>query len=712
MVEVRKRSPQKACPGGFVWSFYENRSILELSAAILRFAKEAFDWLPESNNSDSAREIFAVLEFLRCHATCLVLDGMEVIQGSRRSDRYGQFLNQDLAELLVGLAQKQEGLTLLTSRFPFADLNSFRGLGFAEIQLPRLSPQEGATVLLELGVVGDREALESASSTLNGHPLALRVLAASTKREAVKGLGVTNVICTLGEDKFSKRLQRLLRFYTDGLLEREKRLVSLVALFPSPIGREALVTLGRKLKDPVLQHADLLDSALVAMERDGILLRESGTDTWSVHPIIRDHIRADDLAAAAADFLAGRPFQGQAKDIEGIRDSLDAIMVLCDAGMYGPALDLFKSRCERGRIFSRLGAMREGYEISMRFVQPDAQKQFSAQDQVSAMNTTGLMARAIGDLSMAAAMHKRAAEILMSVHAPGASSVCLINLSNVLRENLPISEAVHAAEQALDVAEQAKDSLKIGAARAALAWRLAEAGKALEAAKHVSFAYELLTVEHPTEQGKVNVTGPVYNIGMVLLVLGRLGPAAIVFRQDAAFMMQLGSMQYAQWSMKRAAESERDSFSDMFSMRRLLEAARAGGAALNMADAYVELSSALLHQNDAKGAVEAAKRAIEIAGPRRLLRAHAAGLAALGMSLAALGSGIPAQQAAEDSLATARPLGNRVVEREALKALASAAKALGKTDAQDAAELEISKLGELLVWPEKVVLPKLGIQPH
>ncbi len=70
----------------------------------------------------------AVLAVLRAVPLLLVLDGLEVVQEGPAGDGFGRLLDGTLREVLAGACQLPHGgLVVLTSRFPFADLETFDG---------------------------------------------------------------------------------------------------------------------------------------------------------------------------------------------------------------------------------------------------------------------------------------------------------------------------------------------------------------------------------------------------------------------------------------------------------------------------------------------------------------------------------------------------------------------------------------------------------
>lgn len=96
--------------GLFVWSFYQSRQFEKFADAILAFAADNYSWMRDSTYTEQLGPISSrLLQFFRAHSICLVLDGLEVLQGDKGTTRYGMFLDQNLSELLTGLAREQPG---------------------------------------------------------------------------------------------------------------------------------------------------------------------------------------------------------------------------------------------------------------------------------------------------------------------------------------------------------------------------------------------------------------------------------------------------------------------------------------------------------------------------------------------------------------------------------------------------------------------------
>ena len=161
--------------GVFGWSFYADPSLEHWAASLLEWARQDLG----VQVSSTGRLAGAVLRLLRAVPLLLVLDGLEVVQEGPAGGGFGRLLDGTLREVLAGVCQQEHGgLVVLTSRFPFADLETFDGDRARMLEVPPFTPAEGSALLAAAG--GDwlpedqRRALVQA---VDGHALATSALA-------------------------------------------------------------------------------------------------------------------------------------------------------------------------------------------------------------------------------------------------------------------------------------------------------------------------------------------------------------------------------------------------------------------------------------------------------------------------------------------------------------------------------------------------------
>lgn len=414
--------------GLFYWSFYADRDVRAFVARLLAFATDDLK-MSIAGGSEPAQNALAILETA---AVLLVLDGLEVLQERPGAVGYGEFLDDDLRVLLDGAARlRRQSLVVLTSRFPFADLTPYLGRGLRALDLDQLAPAEGAALLAACSVSGTAVEREDVSRRFEGHPLALRVFAATL---ASKGGGdptrlVEHVFADpeLDEnDPLERKLKHLLASYEAGLPRHRIALLGLVSLFRTPAPEPTLLTLARGL--PAVQSVlepfadEDLRHELRAMANEHLLVHDRQSGVYSCHPVLRDHFRGtllgwgSEVASGAAGLLAGQPSGDQAKDIGELEPVLTAIEILLEAGDFPAADELYRGRLNNGRVFLSLPAPAEGLRCALGFVGEQArrdccEKMLSTRSLSFYLNEGGLSGTYAGELELARQCLEQSSEI-------------------------------------------------------------------------------------------------------------------------------------------------------------------------------------------------------------------------------------------------------------------------------------------------------------
>jgi len=337
----------------FYWSFYLDLDVEKFLNRVVKFCQPI---RPVIGKPEPISFIISVVQKARL---LFVLDGLEVLQEDAASPNHGKINHPLLNAFLQNWVRVQhKGLMILTSRFHFPQLARYRGVGFHQLDLVRLSKADGVSLLRKLSILGDDEILENYVEKLNGHPLALRVLASAVKRSChgdISQCKSEQILFEGGEGKLSEKLQHLLSFYASQLKDGQKELLGIISLFKRPVEIKSFVTLLGKmksLKDTPLAKADastveqqlnlLIDDFLIEKTDEGI----------TTHPVIRDYFRAGNKITGTrrevADFLKERPGAERPKNIEEVRDLVEAVQLLCDEGEVKAAHDLYLARLSEG----------------------------------------------------------------------------------------------------------------------------------------------------------------------------------------------------------------------------------------------------------------------------------------------------------------------------------------------------------------------------
>jgi hypothetical protein len=161
----------------------------------------------------------------------LMLDGLEVAQEGPAGDGFGRLLDGTLREVLAGACQlPHAGLVVLTSRFPFADLETFDGATARMLDVPPFTPAEGSALLAVTGgdwLPGDER--RDLVAAVDGHALAVSVLAGllADHPPATDLAALRAELDTAA--RTDVRVGKVLGFYADRLAEPDRYLLAAVA---------------------------------------------------------------------------------------------------------------------------------------------------------------------------------------------------------------------------------------------------------------------------------------------------------------------------------------------------------------------------------------------------------------------------------------------------------------------------------------------------
>jgi tetratricopeptide (TPR) repeat protein len=298
------------CPpaGVLVWSFHEDQR----TEAFLRTACEYLTGQTPSSAGGLLERLQVAL--LGDEPHLLVLDGLERVQwGGTTSHRWGELEDPQVLGLLRWLAAGQGTRTraLVTSQFPLADLEDWKGAGYREERLQDLEPEAAWAMLRGWRVKGDSATLDGLAAPLHYHALSVRVLG-SYLGKLWGGDPTKAPTFDRGEasarDPKAARLTRILTHYAEKLPDGERDLLARLSTFPRGV---TIAFLGY-LIDPGGPIAGALAGCddvrllwlLDQLHELGLVFRfdkEHGP-TFTAHPFLREFFR-DYLGEAKPDDL-------------------------------------------------------------------------------------------------------------------------------------------------------------------------------------------------------------------------------------------------------------------------------------------------------------------------------------------------------------------------------------------------------------------------
>ncbi|MHB9133703.1 MAG: hypothetical protein ACYDBB_21785 [Armatimonadota bacterium] len=684
--------------GLFAWSFYQERDSTKFLQAMLEWAHET---LGTPIPAKAADLVAAVLAVLREHPLLVVLDGLEVLQEGPEDTRHGTFIDGALREFLVGLCLREHGgLAVLTSRFMFTDLERYLGTVFHQLQLPGLSPKQGAALLSELGVGGSIMHRSEVSSRLEGHPLGLRVFAEAIPDEErnaplrflENAFRIGNLSITT---PLAGKIKRLLSFYQDKLPLSQVHLLSIVSLYRSPVAENAILRLMHGLFDKkqggLLPDDGTLIIELQKLHSRGILTREPIANGYgyACHPILRDHFRAvlllesENIAQRTADFLTGKPSNKQPQSVEEIEPILIAIELLLDAGEFKAADDLYKGRFGKGEIFRKLPAFTVAHRCTLGFVR-DAGRRTLCERKLSRkslsfyLNNVGIFASMCGHFDRAAYYYAEANAIADEMKDLKDLCVGLANTAELSIFIGQLTQAIEYCTEGLRLAKILLDYQSISVLYTMCGRTQAVLGQIRLAIKNISLANAL-------EMKKDLVGNQFYTIrGIVYAdLLLRSGHPTIAAKNIMEYDLRICEHNHwnhdgasCHWILGACALAEGRLDDAEHHLSQAEPVFHRGQLIFDLARLHITAGMVALARADATEALHRADEALALAQPRGMRLVHADALVLRGKTRLLTAEHPRALDDAEEALRLARECGYAWAERDALTLQADAYKAL------------------------------------
>jgi transcriptional regulator with XRE-family HTH domain/tetratricopeptide (TPR) repeat protein len=280
-------------PGGvFVWSFYDD-------ARIEALLDQALAYFAPGRAAQPGERLAALEDALRGGGHLLVLDGLEVVQGTGAAgSTFGRVEDAGLRRLLAASAR---GLArvLCTSRVPLTDLAAWEGAGLLTLRLDALTEAEGLDLLARWGLTGGASELASLCARVGGHALSVAMIGsyagAFLGGDAARARAIP-LEPAARDDLAARRLLSVLSAYAGALPAEERDLVARLALFPAgaPLDvLEALAQAGGGVAGALAgRDRDALARSLARLERLGIVHAARGGDRFATHPFLADYFRS------------------------------------------------------------------------------------------------------------------------------------------------------------------------------------------------------------------------------------------------------------------------------------------------------------------------------------------------------------------------------------------------------------------------------------
>jgi tetratricopeptide (TPR) repeat protein len=624
--------------GLFAWSFSENRSAEAWAQSLLAWAEAEFG-LRIGPGSFAAQ----VLDLARAAPLLLVLDGLEALQEGPAGSQYGRLLDGVLREVLTRWCRiDHPGLALLTSRFPFADIEGYDGTAARMLDVLPLTPEEGAALMAASGAgwLNDADRRDLADA-VDGHPMIVTVLGDALSEAA--GTDVDALRDSLIQaGRTEARVAKALAVYANWLSIADRHLAAIVSLFQRPVPAATVLTIGTSttLGAPLVGWTEAAVQAAACQRLAGRLTWHPDR-TVSAHPLIRYAFRRFALTGAklASDiFLADLPRKAVTNRDDALR-VVEMIELLLDADQWDAAHDLYQSRTNHGEVWLTMPAAQLGQRAATAFVAtPDRRRtcrtRLSVLDLGFYLHEVGLFGTITGDLATAQdylneaeRIHRAQNEGINLAEDLGNLSYYHRLLGNTERTHLA-TEAITLAAKAIDPATDTPEHQQLLISHAHLGAALDLAGDTDGAQAQFTTADLIWFTNDPDGDHLFSLWGVWW--GEFLARTGRTRPARRLTERNRQISEReasnddvarcdrlLGRLDLAAGHLKPAG-------------KRLHAAARTfqhGDYLVEWTATLPDLAEYTRRTGDLGGAEDLCTQAIDAAGPRGLVPTHARALA-------------------------------------------------------------------------------------
>lgn len=281
----------------FWWAFDGNASIDDFFRSLLsHFVDHASlpKELVEAVQSKGSRAEIAV-HLLTRSPVILVLDGLEAVVGRGTLGR----LPDDLRTLVRAVAANDVGShCFVGSRVPIADLADLEPHDIVKV-LP-LRDRDALDLLADQGVQGPADARERIVRSMGNHALSVVVagglIAARYEGDAARFTGLEELDEVDGATEAGARFERLFSEYDQILSDAERAVLTLLAAQRRPMPQVAFdkIAQGAGSSGSVLHPLASLSrtqylATVARLSSLGLVATDGENQTYSCHPIVRDH---------------------------------------------------------------------------------------------------------------------------------------------------------------------------------------------------------------------------------------------------------------------------------------------------------------------------------------------------------------------------------------------------------------------------------------
>ena len=454
----------------------------------------------------------------RQHAL-MVLDGLEPLQEPPGSSQPGKLLDPDLHDLLVGLAQVNPGLCLVTSRQAIRDLAGMQGRAAESKDLDELSKETAIRLLRQMQITGTDNELADACNKFDCHALSLTLLGrflCDAHGGEIARIDRVNLhkADRLTRPERHRTAWRVLESYDEWLESKNAdpkllAILRLTGLFDRPAPADCL---------RVLREVDIiagLTDAVHSLDKDewNILLKrleraklarlrpsEKQADEFDIdaHPLIREYFAEQLRTKHSEAFRAAhsRLFDHLCETTPHRPDGLTGLQPLYQAVTHGCLAGRQQEACEKvcidrilrgnekystfklGAIGADLGAVAAFFDEPWSRLSPN----LSPPAQAWLLNEAAFRLRALGRLTEAVEPMRVGLKMRIDQEVWDSAAIIASNLSELELTLGRMTESVSSGRRAIEFADKSQDAFHMMSKRTTAADALFQSGDRAAAA--------------------------------------------------------------------------------------------------------------------------------------------------------------------------------------------------------------------------------------
>ena len=406
----------------------------------------------------------------------LGLDGVEPLQWGAGTELAGRFKDPALEVLVEQLGAQNNGLCLVTSRVPIANLERLVGEKVQQHDLNQLPDEAGAELLRARGVNGEDDELRAAVGEYKGHALALTLLASYLEDVGESDIRRRREIGPLEEaERLGGHAKRVMAAYERSLGKAEVAILRLLGLFNRPAERDRIEALRAGpavagLTDALTGMSEREWNKTVARLRRTRLLETGEDKRIDAHPLVRQHFGEQLRKGQPEAWMEGhrRLYEHLKSTAKELPESLGEMAPLyaavvhgCKAEKYEEALvEVYKNRIQRRSDFfnrAKLGAIGSEVAVLSAFFDPPWENLapgLSESDQAWVVGEGGVALRALGRLGEAEALTRLTLKRFLLLEDWNNAATAASTLTEILLARGDIDKAVDQAAASLGLADK------------------------------------------------------------------------------------------------------------------------------------------------------------------------------------------------------------------------------------------------------------------